>query len=246
MTKQGIYEIASNSQIARDTFEMVLRGDMSFAENPGQFVNIMLEGKYLRRPISICDWNEREMTLIYKVVGAGTKQMSEMTVGQGLDLLCGLGNGFDMNKCPEHTVVVGGGVGVPPMFGLAKRLIASGKRVTAVLGFGDAGQAFYEDKFKEIGCEAYVTTVDGSAGIRGFVTDAMKNIDYDYYCACGPMNMLKAVHGAGKSGQLSFEERMGCGFGACMGCSCKTLTGNKRICVEGPVMESSEVIFDGK
>lgn len=246
MTKQGIYEIVSNGQIARDTFEMVLRGDMSFAENPGQFVNIKLDGMYLRRPISICDWNEREMTLIYKVVGAGTKQMSELAEGDALDLLCGLGNGFDMEKCPEHTVVVGGGVGVPPMFGLAKRLIASGKKVTAVLGFGDSTQAFYEDKFKEIGCETYVTTVDGSAGIRGFVTDALKDVDYDYYCACGPMNMLRAVHGTGKCGQLSFEERMGCGFGACMGCSCKTLTGNKRICVEGPVMESSEVIFDGK
>lgn len=245
MTKQGIYEIVSNTQIARETFKMVLRGDMSFAEKPGQFVNIQLDGRYLRRPISICDWDCETMTLIYKVVGDGTEQMATMATGEKLDLLTGLGNGFDMSLAGTHSAIIGGGVGAPPMYGLAKRMIAQGLQVTVVLGFGDSAQAFYEQEFRALGCKTIVTTVDGSAGVHGFVTDALKDIEYDYYFACGPMPMLKAVHSAGKKGQLSFEERMGCGFGACMGCSCKTLTGNKRICVEGPVMESHEVIFNG-
>lgn len=241
--KNGIYEIVSNRPIALDTYEMVLAGDMGFVENPGQFVNIQLEGLYLRRPISICDWDDRTMTLIYKVVGRGTRQMAAMAPGHKLDLLTGLGNGFSMEEAGEHSLVIGGGVGVPPLYGLCKRLVQQGKRVSAVLGFGKQEQVFYQKEFEELGCPVYLATEDGSLGTKGFVTDVMAQLDYDYYFACGPMPMLRAVHAMGRRGQLSFEERMGCGFGACMGCSCETLVGTKRICVDGPVMRSEEVKF---
>ncbi|HJA36865.1 MAG TPA: dihydroorotate dehydrogenase electron transfer subunit [Firmicutes bacterium] len=241
--KNGIYEIVSNRPIALDTYEMVLAGDMGFVENPGQFVNIQLEGLYLRRPISICDWDDRTMTLIYKVVGRGTRQMAAMAPGHKLDLLTGLGNGFSMEEAGEHSLVIGGGVGVPPLYGLCKRLVQQGKRVSAVLGFGKQEQVFYQKEFEELGCPVYLATEDGSMGTKGFVTDVMAQLDYDYYFACGPMPMLRAVHAMGRRGQLSFEERMGCGFGACMGCSCETLVGTKRICVDGPVMRSEEVKF---
>lgn len=241
--KNGIYEIVSNRPIALDTYEMVLAGDMGFVENPGQFVNIQLEGLYLRRPISICDWDDRTMTLIYKVVGRGTRQMAAMAPGHKLDLLTGLGNGFSMEEAGEHSLVIGGGVGVPPLYGLCKRLVQQGKRVSAVLGFGKQEQVFYQKEFEELGCPVYLATEDGSMGTKGFVTDVMAQLDYDYYFACGPMPMLRAVHAMGRQGQLSFEERMGCGFGACMGCSCETLVGTKRICVDGPVMRSEEVKF---
>ena len=241
--KNGIYEIVSNRPIALDTYEMVLAGDMGFVENPGQFVNIQLEGLYLRRPISICDWDDRTMTLIYKVVGRGTRQMAAMAPGHKLDLLTGLGNGFSMEEAGDHSLVIGGGVGVPPLYGLCKRLVQQGKRVSAVLGFGKQEQVFYQKEFEELGCPVYLATEDGSMGTKGFVTDVMAQLDYDYYFACGPMPMLRAVHAMGRRGQLSFEERMGCGFGACMGCSCETLVGTKRICVDGPVMRSEEVKF---
>ena len=241
--KNGIYEIVSNRPIALDTYEMVLAGDMGFVENPGQFVNIQLEGLYLRRPISICDWDDRTMTLIYKVVGRGTRQMAAMAPGHKLDLLTGLGNGFSMEEAGEHSLVIGGGVGVPPLYGLCKRLVQQSKRVSAVLGFGKQEQVFYQKEFEELGCPVYLATEDGSMGTKGFVTDVMAQLDYDYYFACGPMPMLRAVHAMGRRGQLSFEERMGCGFGACMGCSCETLVGTKRICVDGPVMRSEEVKF---
>ena len=241
--KNGIYEIVSNRPIALDTYEMVLAGDMGFVENQGQFVNIQLEGLYLRRPISICDWDDRTMTLIYKVVGRGTRQMAAMAPGHKLDLLTGLGNGFSMEEAGEHSLVIGGGVGVPPLYGLCKRLVQQGKRVSAVLGFGKQEQVFYQKEFEELGCPVYLATEDGSMGTKGFVTDVMAQLDYDYYFACGPMPMLRAVHAMGRRGQLSFEERMGCGFGACMGCSCETLVGTKRICVDGPVMRSEEVKF---
>ena len=236
--KNGIYEIVSNRPIALDTYEMVLAGDMGFVEN-----NIQLEGLYLRRPISICDWDDRTMTLIYKVVGRGTRQMAAMAPGHKLDLLTGLGNGFSMEEAGEHSLVIGGGVGVPPLYGLCKRLVQQGKRVSAVLGFGKQEQVFYQKEFEELGCPVYLATEDGSMGTKGFVTDVMAQLDYDYYFACGPMPMLRAVHAMGRRGQLSFEERMGCGFGACMGCSCETLVGTKRICVDGPVMRSEEVKF---
>ena len=241
--KQGIYTIKSNRPLTADVYEMRLAGDTSAITAPGQFVNIKLEGLFLRRPISVCDWDENGLTIIYKVVGKGTGQMSRMTEGQELDVLTGLGNGFDTAKCGDHTVVIGGGVGVPPMYGLAKALLKEGKKVTAILGFNKSSEIFYEDQFKALGAETVITTVDGSVGVKGFVTDALPE-SYDFFCTCGPEPMLKAVYNATKtSGLCSFEERMGCGFGACMGCSCETKYGNKRICKDGPVLEKEEIIW---
>ena len=241
--KQGIYTITSNRPLTADVWEMKLQGDTSAITAPGQFVNIKLEGMFLRRPISICDWDEQGLTIIYKVVGKGTEFMSTLPVGKELDILCGLGNGFDVAKCGSTTVVLGGGVGVPPMYGLAKALKAAGKTPIAILGFNKSEEIFYADEFKALGVETFITTVDGSTGIKGFVTDALP-AEYDYFCTCGPLPMLKAIYNSTKtSGLLSFEERMGCGFGACMGCSCKTKYGNKRICKDGPVLVKEEVVW---
>lgn len=243
--KQSIFEILTNEALTSSVYRMTLEGDTSAITAPGQFVNIRLEGKFLRRPISVCDWEEGKLTLVYKVVGHGTAQMAAMTPGQALDILTGLGNGYDLTLTGENPVLVGGGVGVPPMYGLAKHLRALGKPVQVILGFNTKEEIFYEDAFKALGCTVYVTTVDGSYGIPGFVTDALKDLSYSHFCACGPEPMLKALYKASRtSGQMSFEERMGCGFGACMGCSCKTLTGNKRICKEGPVMKKEEILWD--
>ena len=243
--KQSIFEILSNEALTPSVYRMTLSGDTSAITAPGQFVNIRLEGKFLRRPISVCDWEDGKLTLVYKVVGHGTAQMAAMAPGESLDILTGLGNGYDLTLTGEHPVLVGGGVGVPPMFGLAKHLRALGKPVQVILGFNTREEIFYEEAFKALGCTVYVTTVDGSYGIPGFVTDALKNLSYSHFCACGPEPMLKALYAASTtSGQMSFEERMGCGFGACMGCSCKTLTGNKRICKDGPVMKKEEILWD--
>ena len=242
--KQSIFTILENTALTRDVYKMVLEGDTRPITAPGQFVNIKLEGKFLRRPISVCDWSENTLTIIYKVVGKGTEQMSEMVAGQKLDILTGLGNGYDMTLAGDHPVLIGGGVGVPPMYGLAKRLAEQGVRFSVILGFNTQSEIFYEEQFKALGASVQVTTVDGSYGIKGFVTDAL-NMDYTYFYTCGPEPMLKAVYKAtSTSGQMSFEERMGCGFGACMGCSCKTLTGYKRICKEGPVMKKEEILWD--
>ncbi|MBQ7957347.1 MAG: dihydroorotate dehydrogenase electron transfer subunit [Clostridia bacterium] len=241
---QTVFEIKANEKIAKDVYKMVLIGDTSDLKKPGQFVNIKLDGFFLRRPISVCDYDENVLTLIYKVVGAGTEVMSKMCEGEKLDILTGLGNGFDTSESGNNPVVIGGGVGVPPMFNLARKLIEEGKKVTAVLGFNKEEEIFYKDEFEKLGAEVYITTVDGSVGTKGFVTDAMKNIDFSYTYCCGPEPMLKAVYNASdKDGQFSFEERMGCGFGACMGCSCKTKYGNKRICKEGPVLCKEEIIW---
>lgn len=241
--KQGIYTIASNRPLTADVWEMRLLGDTSPITAPGQFINIKLEGLFLRRPISVCDWDGEGVTVIYKVVGRGTGAMSGMAAGQTLDVLCGLGNGYDVEKCGDRTLVIGGGVGVPPMYGLAKALLASGRTPAAILGFNTRSEAFYEEEFRALGVETIVTTVDGSYGQKGFVTDALP-AHYDYFCACGPLPMLKAVyHASNTSGLLSFEERMGCGFGACMGCSCRTKYGSKRICKDGPVLEKEEIIW---
>ena len=243
--KQSIFEILSNEALTSSVYRMTLEGDTSAITAPGQFVNIRLEGKFLRRPISVCDWEAGKLTLVYKVVGHGTAQMAAKTPGEALDILTGLGNGYDLTLTGENPVLVGGGVGVPPMYGLAKHLRALGKPVQVILGFNTKNEIFYEEEFKALGCTVYVTTVDGSYGIPGFVTDALKDLSYSHFCACGPEPMLKALYKASKtSGQMSFEERMGCGFGACMGCSCKTLTGNKRICKEGPVMKKEEILWD--
>ena len=246
MYKKGIYKIVANAPLTRDVYRMVLEGDTQWIIRPGQFVNIELDGLYLRRPISICDWDEKTITIIYKVVGHGTEQMSKMSVGKELDVLTGLGNGFNPDIECNKALLVGGGVGVPPLYRLAKELLAQGKKVSVVLGFNTAAEVFYAEEFRQLGAEVYVSTADGSMGVKGFVTDAIREsgVTFDYFYACGPLPMLKALcDNCTQRGELSFEERMGCGFGACMGCSCKTLTGNKRICKEGPVMRREEIIW---
>lgn len=244
MMKQGLFEIVENKPLTDAVYQMVLVGDTSAITAPGQFVNIQLDGLYLRRPISVCDVQDDRLTIIYKVVGKGTEQMSRMESGT-LDVLTGLGNGYDLDAAGEKPVLLGGGVGVPPMYLLAKRLLQAGKDVQVILGFNTASEVFYEDAFKALGAEVTVTTVDGSYGMKGFVTDALVGKEYTYFYTCGPEPMLKAVYRASAtSGQLSFEKRMGCGFGACMGCSCKTITGYKRICKEGPVMRKEEILWE--
>ncbi len=242
--KQEIFTILKNEKIAKDIFLLILEGDTSEITLPGQFVNIKLEGQYLRRPISICDYTDTTLTLIYKVVGVGTEKMSKYKPGTKLDILIALGNGFDTKLSGDAPLLIGGGVGVPPMFNLCKKLIAEGKKPSVVLGFHSVEDVFFEKEFKELGADVFVTTADGSYGIKGFVTDAIKNIEYDYFFTCGPEPMFKAIEKiASTSGQYSFEERMGCGFGACMGCSCKTKYGNKRICKDGPVLLREEIIW---
>ena len=243
--KQGIYKVIENIPLTNTVFKMVLKGDVSDIKNSGEFINIKLEGKYLRRPISVCDVDATTVTIIYKVVGDGTEQMSEMPIGTELDVLVGLGNGYDLSLAGDAPLLLGGGVGVPPLYNLAKRLIDMGKKVTVVLGFNTKDEIFFENEFKALGAETFVTTADGTYGIKGFVTDAMKDIDYSYFYTCGPEPMLEAIYKASTtSGQMSFEERMCCGFGACMGCSCKTLTGYKRICKDGPVMKKEEILWE--
>ncbi len=240
----GFFEIKENKNIAKNVFEMKLMGDTSNLSATGQFINIKLEGFYLRRPISVCDYNRDTITIIYKVVGDGTEAMSHMMPGEKLDILTGLGNGYDTSKSGDTPLLIGGGVGVPPMYGLCKKLIEEGKKPTVILGFNSADEVFYEQEFKDLGATVYVATADGSMGVKGFVTDVMKNLSYSYFYTCGPEPMFKAIEGVAKtSGQFSFEERMGCGFGACMGCSCKTKYGNKRICKDGPVLEREEIIW---
>ncbi len=241
---QGIYTITENQKIAKDVYKMVVSGDTSSLTATGQFVNIKVDGLYLRRPISVCDYDESTITLIYKVVGAGTEIMSTKAVGEKFDILVGLGNGYNTDKSGENPLLIGGGVGVPPIYGLCKKLINEGKKPTVILGFNTQDEIFYKDEFEALGAEVHITTVDGSVGTKGFVTDVMKELTYSYFFTCGPMPMFKAIENtATTSGQYSFEERMGCGFGACMGCSCKTKYGNKRICKDGPVLEREEIIW---
>ena len=241
--KQSIFTIISNEALTRDVYKMVLSGDTSAVTNCGQFVNIQLDGLFLRRPISVCDYDAETLTIIYKVVGKGTEAMAGMKSGEKLDILTGLGNGYDLTLSGSNPVLLGGGVGVPPMYNLAKKLIGEGKKVSVILGFNTESEIFYENEFKALGCDVTVTTVDGSYGVKGFVTDALP-ASYTYFYTCGPEPMLKAVYKAtNTSGQMSFEERMGCGFGACMGCSCKTKYGSKRICREGPVLVKEEIIW---
>ena len=242
--KDSLFEIVSNRQIAKNTYEMVISGDISDITAPGQFVNLKLDGFYLRRPISVCDAVGSRLTLIYKVVGEGTEKMAEMKRGEKILTLTGLGNGYDTTVSGDRPLLIGGGAGVPPMYMLCKKLIAEGKKPTVILGFGSRDEVFYEEEFRVLGADVLVTTVDGSYGIKGFVTDAFAGLAYSYFYTCGPEPMLKAVYDKSEtSGQFSFEERMGCGFGACMGCSCKTKYGNKRICRDGPVLVKEEIIW---
>ena len=242
--KQGLFEIKENIRLTDSVMKMQLCGDTSAITAPGQFVNISLDGKYLRRPISVCDCEGDILTIVYKVVGKGTEQMQKMSRGS-LDILTGLGNGYDLSKSGDNPLLIGGGVGVPPMYMLAKKLIEQGKKVSVILGFNTKDEIFYEQEFKKLGAEVTVATADGSYGVKGFVTDAMAGMDYSYFYTCGPEPMLKVIYKVAKtSGQFSFEERMGCGFGACMGCSCKTVTGYKRICKDGPVLEKEEILWE--
>lgn len=241
--KQSILKILTNESLTKDVYKMTLQGDVSAITASGQFVNIKIDGLFLRRPISVCDVNGDVLTIIYKVVGNGTEIMSKMQSGEELDVLVGLGNGYDLTKSGQNPLLIGGGVGVPPMYMLAKELIERGKNVTVILGFNTASEIFYKNEFEKLGAKVIVTTVDGSQGIKGFVTDAMPS-DYSYFYTCGPLPMLKAVYNASKtSGQFSFEERMGCGFGACMGCSCKTKYKNIRICKDGPVLDKEIIVW---
>ena len=241
--KQVIYEISENRRIAESIFRMELIGDVSAIERPGQFVDIMLDGLFLRRPISVCDWHDTGLTLIYKVVGRGTEQMSQLRPGQSLDVLSGLGNGYDLSKSPAAPLLVGGGVGVPPLVGLSRRLLQQGKKPEVLLGFNSKTDAFCIDDFNALGIAPRIATLDGSVGKKGLVTDLMDGFDRSYVFTCGPEPMLKAVYAKAKDGQFSFEERMGCGFGACMGCSCRTKYGAKRICKDGPVLEREEIVW---
>ena len=242
--KQTIFTIKENKALTSSVYKMLLVGDTSDITNCGQFVNIQIDGLFLRRPISVCDCEGDTLTLIYKVVGKGTEQMKDMKLGDKLDILTGLGNGYDTSPSGDTPLLLGGGVGVPPLYMLCKKLIAEGKKPSVILGFNTKDEVFCKDEFEKLGVKVTVTTVDGSEGIKGFVTDAMKNEDYSYFYTCGPEPMLKAIYKASSTeGQFSFEERMGCGFGACMGCSCKTITGYKRICKEGPVMKKEEILW---
>lgn len=242
--KQTIFTIKTNEKIAKDVMKMVLVGDTTDITASGQFVNIKIDGLFLRRPISVCDYDENSLTLIYKIVGEGTQVMSEYAPGKELDILTGLGNGYDLTLSGETPLLIGGGVGVPPMYNLCRKLVAEGKKPSVILGFNSKADMFYEQEFKDLVAEVYVTTADGSYGIKGFVTDAMKDLEYSYFFTCGPEVMMKAIYDISKTeGQFSFEERMGCGFGACMGCSCKTKYGNKRICKDGPVLKKEEIIW---
>jgi dihydroorotate dehydrogenase electron transfer subunit len=242
--KQQILKVTENIRIAEKIYKMVLEDPELEEQNPGQFINIRLDGLYLRRPISVCESDPGNVVIVYKVVGKGTERLSRIGKREHLDVLTGLGNGYDLSKAGEHPLLLGGGVGVPPLVKLARKLREAGKDVSAVLGFNTKAEIFGEAVFREMDCKTTVTTADGSYGVKGFVTDALPE-EYSYFYTCGPEPMLRAVYKATRtSGQFSFEERMGCGFGACMGCSCKTITGYKRICREGPVLEKEEILWD--
>ena len=242
--KDTYFTLIENKKIASNTYLSVLEGDTSDINASGQFVNIKLDGLYLRRPISVCNVDGDKLTIIYKAVGTGTEKMAATQIGEKWLVLTGLGNGYDLTKSGDRPLLIGGGAGVPPMYYLARLLVKEGKKPTVILGFGKKDEVFYKEEFEALGLDVLVTTVDGSEGVRGFVTDAMKDLDYTYFYTCGPEPMLKAVYDKTEtSGQFSFEERMGCGFGACMGCTCKTKYGNKRICRDGPVLEKEEIIW---
>ncbi len=243
--KQGFFTIKSNEKLTDNVYKMTLEGDVSAIERPGQFVNIQIEGLFLRRPISVCDVHDGVLTIIYKVVGKGTERMAAMDKGGVLDVLTGLGNGYFTDYSGDKPLLIGGGVGVPPLYYLCKQLIKEGKTPTVILGFNNKSEVFYKEEFEKLGVYTIISTVDGSLGVKGFVTDAIKEVEeYSHVFTCGPEPMLKAVYSnTVTDGQFSFEERMGCGFGACMGCSCKTKYGNKRICKDGPVMMKEEIIW---
>ena len=243
--KQGVYIIVENRPLTADVYKLVLAGDTSACSVPGQFINIRLPERFLRRPISVCDWDDRTVTVLYKLLGGGTEYLSTLPEGTALDVLTGLGNGYDTSVSGARPLLVGGGVGIPPLYRLAKELIAEGKRPVVILGFNRKEDMFYKEEFSSLGAEIVVTTADGSTGIAGFVTDVVAAAEaYTYVYACGPTAMLRALDGViTTSAQYSFEERMGCGFGACVGCTTKTKTGYKRVCRDGPVLRREEILW---
>lgn len=242
--KKSLFTIRENTALTADVYRMILEGDTSAITAPGQFVNIALAGFYLRRPISVCDWDTETLTILYKVVGRGTKHMAGLPIGETLDLLTGLGNGYRLETCGTAPVLIGGGVGVPPLYGLAKALLAKGVKPSVILGFNTKSEVFYAEEFRALGLDVAITTADGSYARKGFVTDAMDEGTHGYVYSCGPEPMLRAIYDKTScDGQYSFEERMACGFGACMGCSCETKYGYKRICKEGPVLERGEILW---
>ncbi len=241
--KQERYILRQKRQLTEDVWELCLAGDTAPITAPGQFVNIRVDGCFLRRPISVCCWDGESLTIVFKTVGKGTAALAKMGMEESVDLLCGLGNGFDLSRCGKHTLLLGGGLGAAPLYGLAKALLKAGKKPMVVLGFNSKSEVFYEEKFRALGVDIIITTVDGSAGIKGFVTDALPD-GQDSFCACGPLPMMKAVYAAVNTpGQFSLEERMGCGFGACMGCSIETGSGSRRVCRDGPVFEKEELLW---
>lgn len=246
MRTKGIYAVAANSPLTPCVWRMTLEGDTSALCRAGQFVALAVEGLFLRRPISVCDYDDRSITIIYKVVGEGTERLTHLRRGDTVDILSGLGNGFDVRCDVRRPLVAGGGVGVPPLYNLTRRLVAAGQQPTVVLGFNTRDEIFYAEEFRSLGVRVVVATADGSEGVRGFVTDAIREegIEADYFYACGPRAMLRALcEMLDADGQISMEERMGCGFGACMGCTCKTKSGFKRVCREGPVFGKEEILW---
>ena len=244
--KKSLFTVEHTRQLTADTYEMILSGDTSAITAPGQFVNIELPGKYLRRPISICNWTDEALMLLVKVVGSGTKELVRSVPGTELDVLSGLGNGFDMSLAGDHPVLAGGGVGIAPLYGLAQRMLEAGMNPTVTLGYRSAKDVYYLEEFAKLGCRLLVSTEDGSMGTKGFVTDCIKAVpECDYVLTCGPLPMLKAVHALPqlKDGQFSFEARMGCGFGACMGCTIPTKDGYKRVCKDGPILFKEEIVW---
>ena len=244
--KQSLFTLEHTRQLTDDTYELVLSGDTSAITAPGQFVNIQLPGRFLRRPISICNWTDQALMLLVKVVGDGTRELVRCVPGTELDVLSGLGNGFDPARAEAHPVLAGGGIGIAPLYGLAQRMRDAGQAPTVALGFRSAKDAFYLEEFASLGCRLLIATEDGSLGTRGFVTDCIRNVpECDYVLCCGPLPMLKAVHSLPQltDGQFSFEARMGCGFGACMGCSIPTRDGYKRVCKDGPILYKEEIVW---
>lgn len=242
------FVIEENRQVSPRTRFIRLRGDVDALGAPGQFVNISIPGKYLRRPVSVNRFfrKENELHLLYNVVGEGTEILSEMQPGSQLDILVGLGNGFSIPGNISHPLLLGGGIGAAPLLQLAYELVANGKKPVAVIGYNTEADSFgIEKELRDMGVASYVATVDGSVGTRGFVTDVIreKGLTFDYFYACGPMPMLRAVSALPVEGELSLECRMGCGFGACMCCSLETVDGAKRICKDGPVFKKSELIW---
>ncbi|MGN0201631.1 MAG: dihydroorotate dehydrogenase electron transfer subunit [Candidatus Cryptobacteroides sp.] len=237
--------VLDNRQTASGIFEMRL-GGCSAACRAGQFVNLEVDGFFLRRPISVCDWEDGVLTLAYRVVGEGTAAMAAMAPGTRIDTLAALGNGFDTGVPCREALLAGGGIGLAPLYKLTRELVGKGVGVTVVAGFRTASEIFREEAFVKAGARFIVATEDGSRGVRGFVTDALREegLSYDYIFSCGPLPMMKALCAATTApAQMSLEERMGCGFGICMGCTCRTSSGAKRICKEGPVFKREEIIW---